>query len=193
MKTLFSHIFIFTCILTAWSSHAQNNKVENFTLTNLQTGAAFSLTDTKDVQCVVIVVTSAYCPYSKSYKERIIKLSQQLEHEKQSVKLVMINPDNEQDSEDAMKAEAKTYALPYLWDKGNTVTTQLQAAKTPEVFVLQQSLGHFILKYHGAIDDNPQVAAEVTKPYLMQAIQACLEKGNVDAPFQKPTGCLIKK
>ncbi len=37
------------------------------------------------------------------------------------------------------------------------------ATKTPETFVLQNNgAGAFVLKYRGAIDDNPQVAREVT-------------------------------
>ncbi len=166
-----------------------NQKVENFTLVNAQDEKNVSLNDYLSQSLVVLVITSASCPYSNSYKERIANLVKKYD---KSAKFLFINPESTQDMP-KMQEVAKTYNAPYLVDKSQTVSTLLQASKTPEVFVLQANVGSFFLKYHGAIDDNPQVAEDVTKKYLEDAIQNLLNKKNIDMNYYKPTGCMIKK
>jgi thiol-disulfide isomerase/thioredoxin len=191
MKTI-PYYFLIFCLLFNFQTFAQTSaKVDDFALPNLSDGTSFSLNQAKSSACVVLLITSAYCPYSKSYKERVIQLAKK--YASQGVRFVLINPENEQDTEESMKSNSKDYNLPYLYDKGDVVCTKLQATKTPEVFVLQQNFDMFIVKYHGAIDDNPQSAEEVSKSFLEIAIKACLNKQNLEVSYQKPTGCLIKK
>ncbi len=169
------------------------NKVENFTLTNLLDNKPLTLNELGQVEVVVLIFTSAYCPYSKSYQTRVLKLAKKIETEQKSVKLLLINPENPQDTPEMMQENAKVYNLPYLLDKNQTVTAQLGAVKTPEAFVLQAENGQFFLKYHGAIDDNPQVAEEVSENYLEKTIYELLAKQNLGISYNKPTGCMIKK
>jgi hypothetical protein len=64
----------------------------------------------------------------------------------------------------------------------------LGATKTPEAFVLQNNGGGtFVLKYRGAIDDNPQVAQEVTVNYLHDAVAATLNRRNLSVAEKRPT------
>lgn len=176
------------------SGQAQiNQKIEDFSLPNIKDGKNLSLSQFKENKIVVIVFMSAYCPYSKSYQMRLNKLVQKFENEQKSVKFLLINPENAQETEEMLKEAAQNYTVPYLWDKGQVITLQLQATKTPEAFILHQNLGQFFLKYHGAIDDNPQVPEEVTQMYLEQSINKLLETNNLEISNIKPTGCLIKK
>jgi thiol-disulfide isomerase/thioredoxin len=191
-----SKIILGILLTLPWGAIAQaqiNDKVENFTLINLLDNKPLSLNGLSEASVVVLLFTSAHCPYSKSYQTRVIKLAQKAESEKQAVKFILINPETAQDTPEMMQENAKVYNLPYLLDKNQEVTAKLGAIKTPEVFVLEQSSGQFFLKYHGAIDDNPQVAEDVSQKYLEIAIQGLLNKQNLEITNSKPTGCMIKK
>jgi thiol-disulfide isomerase/thioredoxin len=195
-KNHLSKIIFGTLLMLQWGAMAQtqiNAKVEGFTLTNLLDNKPLSLNGLSETSLVVLVFTSAHCPYSKSYQTRLLKLAQKAESEKQAVKFIFINPETTQDTPEMMQENAKVYNLPYLLDKNQEVTAKLGAIKTPEVFVLEQSSGQFFLKYHGAIDDNPQVAEDVSQKYLEMAIQSLLNKQNLEITNSKPTGCMIKK
>lgn len=186
----------FIVAILGWTSlcvKAQvNTKVENFTLRDLQSNTNFSLSGCSNYQGVVLVFVNVYCPYSKSYKGRIQRLREQYKDSKK-IKFIIVNPECEQDTKDMLEQDVREYGLTYLLDKGASLAHTLQATKVPEVFVLQQAMGHFVLKYQGAIDDNPQLAEEVGEYYLKDAIQAVLNKTHLDKSVIKPTGCMIKK
>lgn len=182
-------LLLFALIYIGFSLQAQ--EVKNFTLPNLLDDSNFTLENYKDKKAVVIVFTSTRCPYTRSYKDRIIKLAQ--EYKAKSVSFVLINAEGADETSDAMKKQAKAYNLPYLFDKDLAITSQLGASKTPETFVIESHLGHFTMKYYGAIDDNPQMASEVSEYYLKTAIDAVLNKTNLNYNTQKPAGCTINK
>ena len=52
--------------------------------------------------------------------------------------------------------------------------TNLNAHKSPEVFLLKNEGGKFTVVYHGAIDDNAQVESDVRQNYLRSAIDNML-------------------
>ncbi|NJO02845.1 MAG: redoxin domain-containing protein [Bacteroidia bacterium] len=136
---------------------------------------------------------SNYCPYFQSYRQRIVQLADAYEKKQNKVKFILINPENAHDTEETMRSDAQFFQLPYLWDKGQEIATRLKATKTPEAFVLQKNLDQFVIKYNGAIDDNPQLAEEVNSFYLKDAIEAVLGKRNINGATQRPTGCMIKE
>lgn len=189
----FKTIIILTIFtISAFFSQAQvNDKVSNFTLKNLVDNTDFSLNTYSDATCIVIIFVSDYCPYSKSYKGRIKDIVEKFSTN-EKVKFLLINPENSRDKIEKLKTVAKASPIPYLFDKGQKVTKMFVATKTPEAFVLQKNLENFIIKYHGAIDDNPQMAEEVNKTYLRDAIGACLKKASLSIANHKPTGCTIK-
>lgn len=174
------------------------NKIENFTLTNTINNRSVSLSDYANTKGVVIIFTSNYCPYSKLYEDRIIALAGQFEN--QGVKFLMVNSNTSADNIDDTVEEMSRYAreknwqIPYLADKEHTVSSRLGATKTPEAFVLQNTgNGAFIVKYKGAIDDNPQLPNAATAFYLKDAINAVLNKRNLAIVDKRATGCMIKK
>lgn len=182
-------LLLFALTYFGFSSQAQT--VKNFTLPNLLDNSNFSLESYKDKKAVVIFFTSTRCPYTRFYKDRIVKLAQ--EYQAKSVAFILINAESTDEASEAMRKEANAYNLPYLFDKGLAVTSQLGASKTPETFVLESNLGHFTMKYYGAIDDNPQMASEVSEFYLKDAIEAVLNKANLNYNTQKPAGCTINR
>ena len=83
--------------------------------------------------------------------------------------------------------------LKLIPDDGQKISQQFGATKTPEAFVLQNVNGSFILKYKGAIDDNPQLESSVREPYLRNAIDAVVANRAVAVPEKRALGCMIKR
>jgi peroxiredoxin len=191
--------------LILWGLRAQapaaqtgTSKIENFTLVDAASNKTISLADFAGERAVVVVFTSNYCPYARLYEDRIISLSE--EYAGRSVQFLLVNSNTSMDNIDdsveemARHAKEKGYRFPYLADKEHRVAEMLGATKTPEAFVLQNNgTGSFVLKYRGAIDDNPQVAQEVTVNYLRDAITATLNRRNISIAEKRPTGCMIKR
>lgn len=188
-----SFLFMALSVDCLW---AQNKKVENFTLPDAVSGNSVSLNDFQNRKAVVVLFTSNFCPYSKLYEERFSSLVKS--YAGNDVAFIMINPNDPQESRDdsmeAMKAKAESWGLniPYLADKDQAVSKKFGASKTPEVFVLTNKPTKFSVAYSGALDDNPQVAQDVSQNYLKQAIDAVLQGKAVSVPQKRPVGCMIK-
>lgn len=84
-------------------------------------------------------------------------------------------------------------SIPYLADKDQTLMSMLDARKSPEAFLLKNNNGSFSVVYKGAIDDNPQVEADVRHNYLRDAIDIMLTNQKIETPEVRPVGCNLKK
>ncbi|MCU0354203.1 MAG: thioredoxin family protein [Cytophagales bacterium] len=172
-------------------------KIEDFTLVNAVDNRPVSLADYKNEKAVVVVFTSNYCPFARLYEDRILNLVSQFQG--QGVAFLLVNSNTSLDHLDdsveemARRAKDKNYRVPYLADKEHKAATMFKATKTPEVFVLQNMGSHFILKYRGAIDDNPQMPQDVTANYLRDAIAAAVNRRNLPYAEKRPVGCAIIK
>ena len=166
------------------------DKVANFTLqgANNQT---VSLNDFASAKTVVLVFTNNQCPYAKLYENRLVTLAST--YASKGVQFIFINPGAGEGSETLEEMSAKNYNFPYLADAGQKISNQFGATKTPEVFVLHNTGNAFVLKYKGAIDDNPQVETGVKSHYLRGVIDDVLANRPISAGDKRATGCLIKK
>ena len=183
---------IFLCVtlcLRVLVANSQNEKIENFTLTNAFNNARVSLYDFSNAKVVVVIFTSNHCPYSKLYENRIITLAKQFESS--NVQFLTINS-NSGSNDFVEEMKKKSYPFPYLSDKQQKVCNQFGAAKTPEAFVLHNKNGNFYLVYKGAIDDNPQVENDVNNHYLKNAIEAIINGSQPALKEKRATGCVIK-
>ncbi len=196
MKVLKNLICIFYLLFLSEISFAQG-KIENFTLLNVINNQSFSLAEYKKEKCIVIIFTSNYCPYSKLYEDRLLKMYNTFSNE--GVKFIFINSnisdDYNDDSIEQMekKAADKKFNFPYLADKKQEVAIKFGVIKNPDAFVLINIDGNFIVKYKGAIDNNPQVEEDVTQHYLKDAIRAVINHKNIEVAEKKTTGCVIRK
>ena len=176
---------------------AQKSKVTDFTLLNTVNNQQVSLSDFSGAKGVVVIFTSNYCPYSKLYEERVVEMANN--YSSRGISFILINPNNPISAKDdsveemAKKARESGYGFPYLADKGQQVQDMFGASKTPEAFLLKPANGGFNVIYSGAIDDNPQVADDVSDNYLKNAIDALLNNKNPIVKNMRPTGCMIKK
>ena len=120
-------------------------------------------------------------------------------YQDQEVKFILINPNNPERSQIegfqkmVEKARAKSFEFPYLSDSDQKVADMFGAEKTPEAFLLKNEKGTFRVVYKGAIDDNPQVASDVSQKFLKDAIDRVLQNGTPGKSEIHPTGCVIRR
>jgi len=189
-------VLLIILALTEASSH-QDTTIENFTLVNAIDHSNVSLDDYATSKAVVIIFSSPSCAFSKIYEDRLFSLAN--EFKGKEVSFLLINPNNPNSSPDdnessmATRAKEKGYPFPFLIDGDQKIAHLFGATKTPEAFVLKNLNGSFVLKYKGAIDDNPQLASEVTSFYLRDAINAVITHAPVKIAEKRATGCMIKK
>ena len=169
--------------------------VADFTLKNVD-GRAISLADYRAQKGLVVVFTSNHCPFAKAYEDRLIALDQKFASQGYPILAIMPNDPKayEEDSFDNMKTRArdKKYSYAYGMDETQAVAHAFGATRTPEVYVLKQTGGQFILEYVGTIDDSPQDAGSVQRRYVDEAVSSLLAGRPVQSPITKPIGCAIK-
>jgi peroxiredoxin len=171
------------------------DKLNNFKL-QATNGESYTIYSFADRYALCIVFMSNACEISKAYWDRIFKLYGQ--YEEDNMALIAVNPNDESlsaiDSFSEMKAflEEKNQAdFIYLKDEGHTLTDELGATVTPEVFLFNSKRE---LVYHGIIDDNWQNENQVMMAYLEDAIEYCLDGIDIDYPEMPLEGCdIIRK
>ncbi len=197
MKKIFCLLALLIPVSLMGQGYRIGDKIEDFTLLNVKDKSNVSLSGLSSKKAVVIVFTSHNCPYTKIYEQRAKNFI--LEYEQKGVIFLLINPNNpaanpEESAEEMAKAaQERGYHSVYLSDASQKVCDKFGATKTPEVFVLKNQSGNFVLKYKGAIDDNPQVANDVTSHYLREALEAVLNNQPVKITEKRATGCMIHR
>ena len=190
-------LFLIAVLIVDKAEGQTKSSVNDFTLVNTVDNQSVSLSSFSNKKGIAIIFTSDFCPYSKLYEARIGDLAQEFSNK--DIQFILINPNNPLVSQEdavekmAKNAKEKGYRFPYLADKEQKVANIFGATKTPEVYLLQPSGTRFNIVYSGAIDDNPQVATDVDKHYLKDAITNLLEGKSIAPKYQRPTGCMIKK
>ncbi len=189
-------------LITGMSTLAQPVKgynlgdaVADFQLKNID-GLPISLSNYRNRKGLIVVFTSNHCPFSKAYEERLIALDRKFAGQGYPVLAVMANDPvaYEEDSFENMKvrAQAKKYPYPYAMDETQSMARAFGATRLPEVYVLKQNAGQFILEYKGGVDDNPQDTGSVQRRYIDDAVSSLLADRPVQSPITKPIGCGIK-
>jgi peroxiredoxin len=144
-------------------------------------------------RAVGVVIMCNHCPYVKLYLESLKQLQTQIAA--QGATLVGINPNDEtrtpEDNFAAMQSFATAHQLnfPYLRDVTQEVARGFGAARTPEVFLIDQ-VGR--LRYSGGIDDQPQNPANAQQHYLRDAVLQLLAREEIVYPVTEAVGCSIK-
>jgi peroxiredoxin len=191
------HSFFFGFAFLASVLLHEPQQISDFTLTDAVSGNSLSLSDYEEAKAIVVIFNSNYCPYAKLYDQRISKLIDA--YSAKSIQFILVNPNNPAasptDSRQALanKVEKMAWKVPYLMDYQQKVANMLNAHKTPEAYLLQKRGERYKILYRGAIDDNPQVAADVNRPYLRIALDAVLQNQPIVNDDTHPTGCMIKR
>jgi thioredoxin-related protein len=141
----------------------------------------------------LVIFTCNACPWAKKWEGRVAKIGN--DAAKRGLGVVAINSNdperNKEDGYDVMQARAKSRGMKfaYAMDRTSDVARAFGASRTPEVFLFDAA---GTLVYHGAIDDNADDAAKVTKPYLEDAVTAVAAGKSVSTAQTKALGCSIK-
>ncbi|MDQ1087014.1 thioredoxin family protein [Siphonobacter sp. SORGH_AS_1065] len=169
--------------------------VANFVLKNVD-GRMLGLSEFRASKGVIVVFTTNHCPYAKAYEDRIIALD--AKYKSQGFPVLAINPNDpsayEEDSYENMKvrANAKRYPFPYLFDDTQKVAKNFGASRTPQVYILVREGDKFTVQYMGALDDNSQDPSGVTRRYVEDAVNNLIQGKPVMLNVTKSVGCAIQ-
>lgn len=180
-------------ILTLVVAAASGQTVKDFSARDVVSGETFTLAGTASERGIVIVFISNTCPFDAYYYDRLVKLASDY---RARIPVIFINPHSgEEESANAMKALAERRGLgaPYLEDEDQAIMRALNVTRTPEAIVLKPEGGAYKVFYRGAIDDNAQVATDVHRHYLSDAIDALLAGQNPAQPVVRPMGCNVRR
>jgi len=163
------------------------DKVSDFTISNYD-GNTYTLSNSGE-KATVIIFMSTECPFVQPYTERLINLNN--EFSSKGISLWGINSNKTEPTEEVINhAKTKNYNFPIIKDMNNVVADQFGAARTPEVFVIDNS--NMTLVYHGRIDDNKE-ASKVTSNDLENALNEFLAGKQISNTLTKAFGCGIKR
>lgn len=172
------------------------DNVADFKLKNTENGKYVSMASYPNAKGYIIVFTCNHCPFAKKYEQRIMSLDKK--YAALGYPVIAISPNDPavapEDSYDELgkRAKEKGYTFPYTFDETQQVAQAFGATKTPHVFLINKEGGKLVLKYAGAIDDNTEDAAKVTKNYLADAIAEVMAGKAVTVSETKSVGCTIK-
>lgn len=198
MKSLVFAAFVLTSTLllfsaTAPSGYVVGDKADDFSLKNVD-GKMVSLSDFKGAKGYIVIFTCNHCPYAQMYEERIIALHNK--YKPKGFPVIAINPNSPaivpEDSYEEMQKRAREmkYPFPYVFDEEQTVYPKYGATRTPHVFILDTN---FVVRYIGAIDDNPELASLVKKRYTENALDSILQGRKPNPDYTLAIGCTIKR
>lgn len=157
-------------------------------------GKEISLKEAAGLNGLLVMFSCNTCPYVVKNQERTKAICEYAK--KNGLGVIVINSNEDQrdgdDSYDAMKeyAAKQGYKWSYVVDKDSKLANAFGATRTPENFLFNAS---GILVYHGAIDDNPSDASNVTKQYLKEAITAVKSGKEITVKESRSVGCTIKR
>jgi peroxiredoxin len=199
MKTINLPVILFVIIafiFQNWSTTAGyivGDRAEDFSLKNVD-GNLVSLSDYKDTKGLLVIFTCNHCPYAQIYEQRIIDLHKM--YAPLGIPVLAINPNSPlivpEDSFEEMqkRSKAKKYPFAYLFDEEQTVMPKFGATRTPHVFLLDSN---FVVRYIGAIDDNPESPASAKNRWTEAAINKMLAGENPNPDFTRAVGCTVKR
>lgn len=157
-------------------------------------GKEVTLKDAAKENGILVMFSCNTCPFVVKNQQRTIAVSNFAM--KKNIGVILLNSNEalrgDDDSFEAMKEYAKNqgYKWNYVVDKDNVVADAFGANRTPECFLFNKDLK---LVYHGAIDDNPSDAGNVTRQHLQEAINELVAGKDISVKQSRSVGCTIKR
>lgn len=177
----------FTTNATIKDSYKVGDKVTDFTINNYD-GNSYTLS-TSGAKATVVIFISTECPFVQPYTDRLIQLNEQFGS--QGITIWAINSNKTEPTDNVIShAKEHNYNFPVLKDNDNVVADLFGAARTPEVFVIDNN--SMTVVYHGRIDDNKE-ADKVTSNDLQNALNDFLAGNAITNSETKAFGCSIKR
>jgi len=143
---------------------------------------------------ILVVFTSNSCPFVIMWEDRYKLLEKKCMNN--GLGMIYINSNQAKrdadDSVEKMRNHSKKmgYTIPYLIDENSKLANAFGAKTTPHIFLFNSEKR---LAYKGAIDDNYKSINNVTKNYLLDAIEEVSNQKSVSINDTKAVGCSIKR
>lgn len=168
-------------------------KAPNFTLTDTD-GKTHSLSDFKG-KVVVLEWFNPGCPFVVKHHEKNKTMAElAAEFASKDVVWVAINsgaPGKQGHGLELNKEHKSKWgiAYPILLDEPGEVGRMYGARTTPQMYIIDKD---GVLRYNGAIDNDPSVGTVGTINYVRQALNEVLAGETVTTPETRPYGCSVK-
>ena len=157
-------------------------------------GKEISLKESSDKNGLLVMFSCNTCPYVIKNQQRTLAIGNYAQKNGIGIILLNSNEDNRDngDSFESMKAYAakQQYKWKYVVDENSELANAFGASRTPECFLFDKDLK---LVYHGAIDNNPSDAGNVSRKHLQIAIDEVIGGKDVSVKETKSVGCGIKR
>lgn len=156
-------------------------------------GKKLTLKDAKKKNGLLVMFSCNTCPYVVKNQSRTKDIAAYVIDK--NIGVVLINSNEGQrsgaDSYKSMQvyASAQGYKWAYVVDEKSEMADAFGATRTPENFLFN---GDGKLVYHGAIDDNPELAS-VTRQHVKTAVDEMLGGKDVSVKTSRSVGCAIKR
>ena len=157
-------------------------------------GKEISLKESSDKNGLLVMFSCNTCPYVIKNQQRTLAIGNYAQ--KNGIGIILLNSneanrDND-DSFESMKAYAakQQYQWKYVVDENSELANAFGASRTPECFLFNKDLK---LVYHGAIDNNPSDAGNVSRKHLQISIDELIGGKDVSVKETKSVGCGIKR
>jgi len=143
---------------------------------------------------ILVIFTSNACPFVVMWEDRYKLLEAKCMNS--GFGMVYINSNQAKrdgdDSVEEMKNHSKKmgYNFPYLIDKNSKLANAFGAKTTPHIFLFNSEKK---LVYKGAIDNNYKSISDVTKNYLLDALEEVSNQKSISINNTKAVGCSIKR
>ena len=157
-------------------------------------GKKISLNEAMLENGLLVMFSCNTCPYVIKNQQRTLALADRLA--KNKIGYILLNSNETQrtgeDSYESMKkyAAEQKYNFSYVVDENSELANSFGATRTPEVFLFNKDKK---LVYHGAVDNNPAYAANITRHHVKIAIGEMLNGTAVTEADTKSVGCSIKR
>lgn len=154
-------------------------------------GKAGKLSDYKDKQALVILVTNKGCPICKKYAPVINEIVEA--YREKNVAFLLLNPMENESVEECKDAIGRYgFTARYVPDPKGVIAKALKVNSTGDCFVLDAAR---TLRYRGAVSDQFGLGYNLDEPrfnYLTDALEAVLAGRDVAVPATWAPGCLLE-
>jgi hypothetical protein len=156
-------------------------------------GKEYSIKDVTQKNGVLVMFSCNTCPYVIKYQGRTLEAIK--EARRNNIGVIIVNSNeaarSDVDSYQAMQSYAskQQYDVPYVVDRNSALANAFGATRTPECFLFNTKNE---LVYHGAIDDNQDVA-DAKRKHLAFAITEAINGKPVSVNNTRSVGCTIKR
>lgn len=157
-------------------------------------GKEVSLKEAKKKNGLLVMFSCNTCPWVIKNQSRTKEIASYALSKDVGVILLNSNEGNRDDADSFSEMKEYANGQGYKWyyavDADNVLADEFGANRTPEVFLFNGEGKHV---YHGAIDDNPQDAANVSRKHLKEAIDEVVAGKDVSVKESRSMGCQIKR